>query len=68
MEGAYNKLMGIIGGYGGKIIAGITALFGFIGWVVKFNASAIVTFFAVAIGVGTVSTIVDSTITCLLNF
>lgn len=68
LASAYNKLTGIIGGIGGKIIAFFSGVMGLIGCTVKFNPVAIMSFFGVAIGIGSLSFIVDSTVTCLLAF
>jgi hypothetical protein len=68
LQGAYDKLVGFIAGIGGKIIALISGLFGIVGCVAKFNPPAIFTFFGVAIGVGSVGTIVDTTVTACLCF
>lgn len=68
LASAYSKLTGIIGGIGGKIIAFFSGVMGLIGCAVKFNPGAIMSFFGVAIGVGSLSFIVDSTVTCLLIF
>lgn len=64
----YDKLTGIIGGIGGKIIAFFSGVMGLIGCTVKFNPVAIMSFFGVAIGIGSLSAIVESTVTCLLTF
>ena len=68
LEGAYDKLVGLINGTGGKIIGIVSGLIGIIGCVVKFNYFAVLSFFGVAIGIGSINLIVDTTITCLLYF
>jgi hypothetical protein len=68
LSGAYTKLSGLVGGIGGKIVALISGTFGLISSIAKFNPVAIASFFGVAIGVGSLSFIVDSTVTCLINF
>ena len=68
LKGAYDKLVGLINGTGGKIIGIVSGLIGIIGCVVKFNYLAILSFFGVAIGIGSINLIVDTTITCLLYF
>ena len=65
---AYEKFSGIFGGAGGRIIALFFFFLGTISCALKFNSAAILSFFGVAIGVGSVSFIVDSTVTCLLCF
>jgi hypothetical protein len=68
LSGAYDKLVGIVGGVGGKIVALVSGALGLVGCAVKFNPTAILSFLGVSIGVGSVSFIVDSTVTALLNF
>lgn len=68
LQTAYDKLTGIVGGIGGKIVALFSGVMCLIGCAVKFNGAAILSFFGVAVGVGTVSYIVDSTVTCMLYF
>lgn len=68
LKSTYDKLVGLVSGIGGKIVALISGVLGLIGCAIKFNVGAVLTFFGVAIGVGTVSTIVDTTVTCLLTF
>ncbi|MDR1926362.1 MAG: hypothetical protein LBQ13_01570 [Endomicrobium sp.] len=68
LQGAYDKLTGIVGGVGGKIVALVSGTIGLIGCVVKFNPAAILSFLGVSIGVGSVSYIVDSTVSALLLF
>ena len=68
LKTAYDKFSGIIGGIGGKLVALFSGAMGLIGCAVKFNPTAILSFFGVSIGVGSLSFIVDSTITCMLYF
>ncbi len=68
LQSAYDKLAGLISGVGGKILALFSGAMGLIGCAVKFNPMAILSFFGVSIGVGSLSFIVDSTVTCMLNF
>lgn len=68
LSSVYEKFSGIIGGFGGKLIALISGVFGVMSCVMKFNPGAIFTFFGTAIGVGSISFIVDSTVTALLFF
>ena len=68
LNSAYSKLSGIVGGIGGKIVALTSGAMGLVSCAMKFNAAAILSFFGVAIGVGSIRTIVDTTVTCLLNF
>ncbi|MDR0422970.1 MAG: hypothetical protein LBH46_00075 [Rickettsiales bacterium] len=65
LSGAYDKLKGIVGGIGGKIVALLSGALGLIGCAVKFNPGAILSFLGVSIGVGSVSMIVDTTVTAL---
>ena len=68
LKSAYDKFSGIVGGIGGKIVALFSGVMSLIGCALKFNALAILSFFGVAIGIGTLSFIVDSTVTCMLLF
>lgn len=68
LEGAYNKIVGLFTGTGGRIIGMVSGVCCIIACIIKFNYFAILSFFGVAIGIGSVNLIVDTTITCLLYF
>jgi hypothetical protein len=68
LSGAYDKFKGIVGGIGGKIVALVSGALGLVGCAVKFNPGAIMSFLGVSIGVGSISFVVDATVTAMLCF
>lgn len=68
LSGAYDKIVGLIGGIGGKIISIVSGVLGLTGMAVKFNPTAIYSFLGTAIGVGSLSFIVDTTVTAVMMF
>lgn len=68
LKSAYDTLTGYLTGYAGKIISIVSWALGIVGSIAKFNTTAILTSFGVAITTTVAPLFVDATITATLNF
>ena len=64
----YNKLTGIVGGYGGKIIGLLGIVLAAISWLSKSNFTVIGTAIGIILMLGSAASFIGATITCLMLF